>query len=168
MKLYRIASYLLLMMAILLGTIDLMIVFIALVNPALLIQVFVIACVVIYSFTSFNFLIKGIDKQQVFRKRTKDLIKVNAYVSMGFALLILLQTIVIMGNPQLIGEAMKQAAQIQGAETAQFTPQQLMRMMRYVLYFMSGYGLILLLHIFYTLKLLKQNAALFADEQHQA
>lgn len=167
MTLYRIASYLLLMMAILLGAIDLMVLLIALANPAMLIQVFIIACVVIYSFTSFSFLIKGIDRQQLLRKRTKDLIKVNAYVSMGFGMLFLLQTIAIVSNPQLIGEAMKQATQMQGAEAAQLTPQMLMKLMRYVLYFMCGYSIVLVLHVFYTLKLLKTHAHLFASEQNE-
>jgi len=80
----------------------------------------------------------------------------------------LLQTIAIVTNPQLIGEAMKQATQMQGAEAAQLTPQMLMKLMRYVLYFMCGYSIVLVLHVFYTLKLLKTHAHLFASEQNEA
>jgi Na+/H+-translocating membrane pyrophosphatase len=65
-------------------------------NPALLFPLFLIACIVIYSFASLNFLIKGIDGKKNLKKSSKDWIKVNAIVSIVFALLMIIECVVFL------------------------------------------------------------------------
>lgn len=68
---------------------------IALSNPALLLSLFVIVAVVIYSFSSFIFLVKGIDQQRVLKSGLQDLIKVNAYVAIIFVGMNIFQSVSI-------------------------------------------------------------------------
>ena len=61
LTIYRIFSYILVTIAIILGFASLIALLIALSNPVLIISVFIIIAVVIYSFASFLFLNNGID-----------------------------------------------------------------------------------------------------------
>ena len=71
MTIYRIFSYFLLVIAAILGIAALFALLFALSNPALLLSVFVIVAVVIYSIASFLFLLNGIDgkRQLIDRQR---------------------------------------------------------------------------------------------------
>ncbi len=81
LKLYRILSYILMPIALLFAFIDTAFLITALANLGVLIFVFAIACLVIYTFASFSFLKRGIEKEQHQSAKLKDWIKVNAYVS---------------------------------------------------------------------------------------
>jgi hypothetical protein len=58
--------------------------------------VFVIACLVIYTFASFKFLKQGVEKEQELSSRLKDWIKVNAYVSLFLCSLFFINSISIL------------------------------------------------------------------------
>src|SRR5580765_6312241 len=77
---------------------------------------FLIACIVIYSFASLNFLIKGIDGNKSVRRSLKDLIKVNAIVSIVFALLMISQCIVFLMNPEMMQDLARQTKQNAGSD----------------------------------------------------
>lgn len=163
MVIYRIASYLLIMIAVFLGIMDTMALMIALANPALLLQVFIIACVVIYSFTAFSFLIKGLDQQRALKTRTRDLIRVNGFVALFFAVLLIVQFITLTTNPQLWDELLQQAYQLQQPGAEGLSQSALKTILKGTMYFLLGYGLVLLFHILFTFQLLKRNAHLFLD-----
>ena len=82
LKLYKILTYILLPIGYLFGLIDVLFFMSALANPATLIFVFVIACLVIYTLTSYKFYKQGILNEQILKAKLKDWIKVNAYVSL--------------------------------------------------------------------------------------
>lgn len=75
--LYRILSYFLLIIAAILGIAALFALLIALSNPALLLSVFVIVAVVIYSVASFLFLLNGIDGKRQLQTKLRDWIKIK-------------------------------------------------------------------------------------------
>ena len=81
LKLYTILSYLLIPIALFFGFLDIIFLFSSLANPSALILVFILACLVIYTFASFRFLKGGIEKELPQPLKLKDWIKVNAYVS---------------------------------------------------------------------------------------
>ena len=81
LKLYTVLTYILIPIALFFGFLDVLILFSSLANPSALIMVFIIACLVIYTFSSYKFLKMGLEREIVQTLKLKDWIKVNAYVS---------------------------------------------------------------------------------------
>ena len=157
---YKITSYILLPVAALFGLFTLMLLFVALANPPMLLPLFVVACVVIYIITSFKFLNKGIIRNQECKPGLKDWIKVNAYVSIVFATLMLIQTIAAVQQPELMSKALDETLAMQPSNQ-QLSKEMLMKMITGIMYIFSVVSVLLLIHIFSTLRLLKQYRHLF-------
>ncbi|MBU6159247.1 MAG: hypothetical protein KGP35_09510, partial [Bacteroidetes bacterium] len=105
---YRILSYLLILVASFIGLGMLMLLTGAFTNPALLLSVFVAAGVVLYSFSSFHFLNKGVLKNQKIKTGRKDFIKVNAYVALFFGVINLFQSVTLIAEPKVIEQLLDQ------------------------------------------------------------
>jgi len=157
---YKIISYILLPVAALFGVFTLLLLFVALANPPMLLPLFVVACVVIYIITSFKFLNKGIMQNKECKPGLRDWIKVNAYVSIVFATLMLIQTIAVVQNPELMSKALDDTLAMQPANQP-FSKNMLMKMVTGIMYFFGVVSLLLLIHIFTTFRLLKQYNHLF-------
>lgn len=158
--LYRILSYILLILAGLLSIFVLFGLLTALSNPVILLPLFLMACVVIYSYTSWRFLTRGIDYNQPCKTSLRDLIRVNAMVSILFAFLLLLQSYTILTNPKLLETTLEQATAMQGSGTEEM--KQLMpKIFMSILKFMIVYSILLLVHNFFTFRLLKQYRHIF-------
>jgi hypothetical protein len=71
-KLYLVLSYILIPIALFFGFMDSILLISALANPSAMILVFAMACIVIYSFTSFKFLKLGIEREQIQTTKLKD------------------------------------------------------------------------------------------------
>lgn len=162
--LYRIFSYFLIAIAALLGIASLFALLVALSNPALLISVFVIVAVVIYSFSSFFFMLNGIDGKQQLKPKMKDLINVNAYVALVFVMMNLFQSVSVISNPGILNDAMKQVAEFQNAKSP-LPAGLILNVMKGVIWFLLFYALILGAHISMTFRLLKQYAHLFGEKK---
>lgn len=162
--LYRIFSYFLIAVAALLGIASLFVLFIALANPALLISVFIIAAVVIYSFSSFFFLLNGIDGKQQLKPKTKDLINVNAYVALVFVMMNIFQSVSVISNPGMLNEAMKEVAAFQKAKSP-LPSGIILQIMKGFIWFLLFHAVILGSHISMTFRLMKQYAHLFAEKK---
>ena len=162
---YRILTYILLPIELLLGFMALIMLLVALANPAALLPVFLLSCTVIYVFCSFTFLKKGIDNAKPCKKSLKDWIKVNAYVSIAFCSLSIAQSVSLLINPALINEAMTNAIEMQKSTMpSQITPALMMQVMKGVLIFMLCFSAGLSIHIFSTFRLLKQYDHVFDKE----
>lgn len=161
--LYRIFSFVLIVIAAFFGIASLFALLMALVNPALLLSVFVIIAVVIYSIASFVFLQKGINSNQPLQPRLKDWIKVNAYVAIVFVGMNIFQSVAVINNPALLQEAMKQATGMQAFASP--LPEALMlKMIKVIIWFMLIYSVTLGLHILQTFRYLKEYAHLFEQK----
>lgn len=159
---YTISTYLLCMIAIFFALMDMMMLLVALGSPALLLPVFLLGCVVIYSFTSFKFLQKGIQSQQALNPSLKDWIKVNAYVAMAFGSLTIFQSISFFAKPQMFSEAIEQAQAMQGSQAgAMLNKAQMNSIIQYTLYFLFAYSIVLVSHILISFKYIKQYLYLF-------
>jgi hypothetical protein len=161
--LYRIFSYVLIVIAAFFGIASLFALLMALVNPALLLSVFVIIAVVIYSIASFVFLQKGINSNQPLQPRLKDWIKVNAYVAIVFVGMNIFQSVAVINNPNLLQEAMKQATGMQ-AFASPLSETLVLKMIKAIIWFMLIYSVILGIHILQTFRYLKEYAHLFAEK----
>lgn len=156
-------SYVGLVLAALLALAVLPTFFIALANPSLLLSVFMLVGVVLYSFSSFAFLINGIDANRQLALRRKDFIKVNAYVTLVFAFLNLAQAITIISNPGLLAELLSRASEVSGQVADAKMLGLMKQVLRGLIWFLLLYGLLLLAHVQITFRLLKQYAHLFSD-----
>ncbi len=163
MTLYRIFSYILIIIAAFFGIASLFALLMAFVNPALLLSVFVIIAVVIYSIASFVFLQKGINSNQQLQPRLKDWIKANAYVAIVFVGMNIFQSVAVINNPTLLQEAMKQATGMQ-AFASPLSETLVLKMIKVIIWFMLIYSVILGVHILQTFRYLKEYAHLFAEK----
>lgn len=165
--LYRILSYALLLVAAFLCLMLLAVLPTALANPVLLLFVFLIACVIIYSYTSFRFLQRGIDGRQRCKTQLRDLMKVNSYFSVGIAVLFIMQSITLLGNPQLADDAATQALDNMPPE-ANFGKEDILKTLRFIERFFLIYGIVLLTHIFFTYRYLKMFREVFEEKKEDA
>jgi len=157
---YRAISYLLLMVACFLTLSILLSLGVALANPPLLLPVFLLCGVVLYSFSSFQFLNKGIRAGQKMKVGRKDFIKVNAFVSLFFGVMIIVQVVTFIANPELLKEMMNQLATIPEAGMT-ISKEQMYVVMQSVLWFLLIYAIALVVHIQFTFRLLKTHASVF-------
>jgi hypothetical protein len=163
LTLYRIFSYILISIAIILGIASLFALLIALSNPVLLISVFIIIAVVIYSFTSFFFLNNGIDGKRNLKPGMKDLIKVNAYVAIVFVMMNIFQFVTVMSNTSVLNDAMSQVKTFQNNQSP-LSNDLMLKMMKGIMWFLFFYAVVLGIHISMTFRLLKQFEHLFSDK----
>lgn len=163
LTIYRIFSYVLITIAILLGLASLFALLIALSNPVLLISVFIIITVVIYSFSSFLFLNNGIDGKRKLKPGMKDLIKVNAYVALVFVIMNIIQFFTVMSNSAVLNDAMNQVKTFQNNQSP-LSNDLMIKMMKGIMWFLFLYAVVLGVHISMTFRLLKQYDHLFTDK----
>lgn len=161
-KLYIVLSYALLPIGLFFGFMDSILIFPAIANPGALILVFAMACIVIYSFTSFKFLKLGIQREQIQTTKLKDWIKVNAYVSlMMFSLLFLNAVSILVSNDATLTSFINEFLAQQTGLPPELNADFVLKIMRTAAYFLFIVGAIGLIHIRMTLKLVKEYDYLF-------
>lgn len=156
---YRILSYVLLPVALLLGLATLAGLLLALGNISVLLSVFACGATTIYIIASFLFLQRVIEGRQTVKHSLRDWVRANAFVAVFFSVLIVLQSILFLANPALMQQAMEQVATMQQTP---LPPAAVQQSMKAALFIMQIVGLTLLIHIRLTFKLLKLHAGYFA------
>lgn len=162
LKLYTVLTYILIPIALFFGFIDVLFLMSALANPGALIFVFVIACLVIYTFVSFKFFRSGVQREQVLTKGFKDWIKVNAIVSIFLCSLFCLDAFSVLGSSnatllKYIDEFLLQQPGFPKEVSASLVLQML-KVASVILLITGAVGII---HIRITLRLVKQYDYLF-------
>ena len=160
---YRILSYLLLLVASFIGLGVLMLLMGAFSNPTILLSVFVAGGVVLYSFSSFQFLTKGINRNQKLKPGRKDFIKVNAYVALFFGVMNLFQSVTLIADPKILNEVLGQVEKGFPQEMP-LKKEQLYDIIRGVLFFLMVYAIALVVHVQLTFRLLRKFATVFQPE----
>ena len=159
LTIYRILSYLLLFVALISSFNLLASLIIALANPSILLQVFLSATIVLYSFSSFAFLKRGIDGGNKLKNGLKDFIKVNGYVAAVLSLLMIIAGAAAILSPELLKKASEMMPAMPGNN--EISKSDFSSLLKRLVWFMLIYGIILLIHIQITFRLLKQYAHLF-------
>jgi hypothetical protein len=162
LKLYTVLTYILIPIALFFGFVDVLFLMSALANPGALIFVFVIACLVIYTFVSFKFFRSGVQREQVLTKGFKDWIKVNAIVSIFLCSLFCLDAFSVLGSSnatllKYIDEFLMQQPGFPKEVSASLVLQML-KVASVILLITGAVGII---HIRITLRLVKQYDYLF-------
>lgn len=165
-RIYKILTYLLYPFAFLFAINVVSSFFVALSNPVLLIMVFLIACIPLYVFFSSKFFFLGILQAKPCKKSLKDLIIVNAVVSILFSLFILLGCLMVMSvidNPDVFKEMTAQMTQMQQQAFAKFTPQEIIKILKMFVAIFVPFSLILITHTILTFNLLKRFNHIFTE-----
>lgn len=162
LTIYKIISFILVPVALFLGTADIMMLLVSLANPTLLLIVFAIACFVIYIIASMRFLLRGIINQHVCSAGLKDWIKVNAYGTLFvFSMFLLNSTAAFFISDvnlrQVLGEMMEQQTELAGKISLDYFVQ-IFRILSSVLFVIS---LLAIIHVRMTFRLIRQNPQLF-------
>ncbi len=133
-------------------------------NPPILVPLFLLICIVIYSFVSLKFLINGIDGKKYLGKTLKDLLKINALISIPFAILMISQCIIFIMHPDVLHQLTIQTMKTAGTEV-KMDETQVENYLRIVSYFFLVYAIVLGLHILMSFKYLRQYNYLFQNEK---
>ena len=163
LTIYRILSFLLLPIAILFSMGFLLFIRAAFANPAMFFTLFLIACIAIYTFASLNFLIRGIDAKKFLGKSSKDWLKVNAIVSILFAVLMISQCVIFLNQPEMLSEMAAQAKENAGADL-KMSVASFENYLRITSYFFLVYAVVLFVHIIISFQYLKKYAYLFQEK----
>lgn len=90
--------------------------------------------------------------QQPVRKRLKDWIRVNGIVAIVFSLVIIVDVIVLLQNPQVYVDVVKNF----GVDVP-------LNKVKAFFWVMLAYGIVLLVHVIWTFTLMKKNKEYFQD-----
>ena len=165
LTIFRIFSYLLIPIAVLFGMMDFFFLISALANPALLLMVFMLACFVIYVFSSLQFLTKGIDGGKNFKPGMKDWLKVNGYVSLFMGALFLMNAIGIFFSSEIsLRQMIAPVLESQPNVSPLLSIELFSHLVKIVAYCMFFISLVLLTHIYLNFRYLKQYQALFEEK----
>lgn len=133
----------------------------ALQTPAALIPMFLIACMVIYTITSFIFYSKAVGQGKQCKPSLRDWIRVNAFVSIVVGALLLMESLVVIIEPTLIAKGIEQLKDMQQLPMPE---SQLSQYILYVFYAFLVYSAALVAHIIYTFVLLSKYRAYFGTD----
>ena len=161
---YRVFSFLILPMAVLFSISVMVFLRAAFANPAMLFPLFLIACIAIYTFASLNFLIKGIDGKKFLGRSSKDWLKVNAFISFIFGILMIVQCTVILKNPDMLQNLATQARQNAGDEL-KISDADFINYLRITSYLFLAYAMVLIIHIILSFHYIKLYNYIFKSEQ---
>jgi len=162
LKLYTVLSYILIPIALFFAFMDIVLLFSSLANPSALIMVFILACLVIYTFASFKFLKAGIEKEIAQSSKLKDWIKVNAYVSFFLCSLFFINAIsILISSDVLLLKFIDEFLQSQPGLPKELTSALMLSLLKGVSVFLLITGIVGLIHIRTSLRLLKQYEYLF-------
>ena len=161
---FRILTFILLPISSLFGVMDLMMLPSALANPAVLLIVFVLAALVIYTFTSLRFLTKGIDIGRPCKPFLRDWIRVNAFASSFLGIMFLMNALsIFFASEQQLREILGQFLETQANVPPMLNLELFLKIMKLAAWFMLFISITLLVHIFLNFRLLKKYRHLFEE-----
>jgi Sec-independent protein secretion pathway component TatC len=164
-KIYRILTFILLPIEIIMGLMALIMLIMSLGNVGALLPVFMISCTVIYIFSSFRFLNSGIEQHKPLKASLKHWIKVNGYVCIGFCILMITQIITLLVHPEVMQEMYQQLMVMQNKMQGQQLSAQLFKNMMIGMFCgMLAYAVLLLVHSFMSFRFVQQYQHLFDED----
>lgn len=164
-KIYRILTFILLPIEILMGLMALLMLVMSLGNIGVLLPVFMISCTVIYIFSTFRFLNSGIEQHKPLKASLKQWIKVNGYVCVGFCILMITQIITLLLHPEVLQEMYQQMMTMQSKMQGQKLSIQVFKNVMLVMFCgLLTYAVLLLVHTFMSFRFVQQYQHLFDEE----
>lgn len=152
MIIYRLLSLIVAIFCSFLAMITLFGIFMALANPALLFQCFLMAAVVLYGWFANRFFAQVLIGKRTMSKKQKDWLQVNAIAAGVFSLMGIVSSIAIITKPEQLSEILKTIPSETNVTSSLLTN------MAYGLLTVCG---LLLAHIVWTYVLIRKNKAQF-------
>lgn len=121
-------------------------------SPLTMLSGFMMVAIILYAFFSSRFHRTVLQMQQPVRKRLKDWIRVNGIVAIVFSLVIIVDVIVLLQNPQVYVDVVKNF----GVDVP-------LNKVKAFFWVMLAYGIVLLVHVIWTFTLMKKNKEYFQD-----
>lgn len=159
---YKIGTYLLLFAAGFLAISTLMYLPMAFAQPSLLLLIFLFVCTIVYTYTSYRFMSKGMVGQMTFKKSFRDLIKVNGFGTLLLTFMILSGYFFLMNNPVELENQFDAMLASQNIED-EAQVDMFYSVIYKTLHALAIYAGLLTIHFFVTLRLLKKHAYLFDE-----
>ena len=147
---YKILSIILNMAGIFLAICLLVSIPLLLASPLNMLSAFMLVCIVLYAFFSARFQRQVLQRQQVVKPSLRDWIRVNGFVSLFYSVVIILGMLMYLKQPQPLTERLQQMQINVPASTVT-------TMLTGLLVF----GIVLLVHILWTLALVRKNREYF-------
>ena len=119
-------------------------------SPLTMLSGFMMVAIILYAWFSTQFNRKVLQQQQVVGKRLKDLVKVNGIVAIIFSIVVIVDVVMLIGDPQAYINVIKGL----GVEMP-------LKTITSFLYVMLGYGVVLLTHVIWTLLLIRKHSLYF-------
>lgn len=163
LTIYRILSFILVPIALIIGFLDLFVLIMGLSgNPAMLFIAFVMACLVIYVFASLRFLLHGIGNERACKSSLRDWIKVNAYGTLFIAGMFFLNStgVFFLGDIQLqqmLSDVMEQQPELAG----KVSMDTMVSMFKTVAVIMFIISITAIIHVQISFRLIRKYAFLF-------
>jgi hypothetical protein len=164
-KIFKVLTYILSVPTAFMGFFSFFALLVALMNPPMLIPVFVMICVVVYVITSFVFLNKTIIANKPTKKLIKDLYKINGIIASIFAVMCIVDFVSLFVNPSIISIGIANAMEQNPTSfPPQITKEMLMKFSWFLLSFIGIYAILLSIHLVIGFKLLKEYASSFLQD----
>jgi len=164
-KLYKPLTYFLVLPTAIIALFSFVGFFIAIANPPFLLDVFITACAVVYFISAFIFFWRTLICQKTCKKIIKDLIKINGFIAILFAVKIIVAFVALLVDSNLLKAGIEEAM---AQNTASFPPTVTKEMIiKFAMFFMgliTLYATVLLVHIIVSFRLVKEFASSFLAE----
>lgn len=134
-------------------------------NPPILLVIFMLACCVVYAIASFIFLQKVLINNKQVKKTIKDLIKINGTIAFVLSIIILLICTVVLTNLSALTTNLELFfKENQTQLPPQFTNEMMIKSVLIVTSILGVYAIVLIVHIRIGFKLLKQYDSCFLPQ----
>ncbi len=153
---YRILSFLVNLFCCLIAVSLLMAVFIALANPAVALNAFIMLGVVLYAWYANKFFIRVIIQKATFTRRQRDWLQVNAIVALVFVLNAIPGFILLVLHPQRMDDIIRGLPVPAGSASV--------KLLSNVITLMLFFCILLLIHIVWTYLLVRKNKDVITDD----
>jgi len=161
---YSFLTFVILPMSAILGVMCIIILWSAFGNPTAMIDVAILATFVLYSFSAFSFLTRGVQNGKPFKASFKDFIKVNGYVALIVSVLVVVTAVLYFTWPAFKNTAITELMKKQAAQPNGFDAVHLNAMLSKVLYGLGSYCILVSTHIIISLQLMRQYGNLFVKQ----
>ncbi|WP_126973475.1 hypothetical protein [Gynurincola endophyticus] len=158
---YRIGTYLLLLSIGFSAILLMSFLSIALAHPQLLFECFLLASYILYSYTSYRFMSRGMINQLSFKKSFKGFLRVNCFGTLVMALIIFINLGYLLMKPDALDKTVEDFISNNNIDMSHEALTELLRKTS------IGIGIffsLVTVHVFVTLKLIKKYAYLFDDQ----
>jgi hypothetical protein len=162
---YKILTFILLPFAALFGLFAFIMFFIGLANPVILLPVCIMACFTIYTICCTIFTVRGINQQRPLKPSLKDWLKVNGYVTNVMAVISLINSISLVGYSKTqLTKLAQELLVAQPVKPEGITIETIVSAMMVITYIMLVFGIILLIQLALSFRLLKKYQYLFESK----